>query len=192
MESMDTNELLLRGNEHFKVGEFQEALIEFGKFLKREPEDLDVITNLGYCLYYIGIYDEALICFQKAEHIRNIALTLVKMERYDESIPLFEKILKDTPKQYSIRFSYMSLLWYLRMFDRAIEVYEATPRLPPITSMLLGSVWRDYASKDFIKRRKIGELVVPQMVRLLYAGEKTSEYIYFYENGRGMIHPPDP
>lgn len=168
MEEQETKEQLLTlGNDCLDQGVYEEAASWYSQYLEIDPKDSGVMQDLGYCLYQLGRYDKALSWFIKTGHNRNIALTLVRMGRYEDSLQFFEAVLAENPSRYAFRFNYVSILWYLRRFDEALSVYKASPRLPPMTYMRLGSIYRTFASEDFQKRNKAEDLKLPKMVDIL-------------------------
>lgn len=49
-----------RGNELSLNGQFEEAVREYEKALELEPDNVDVLTNLGVALYNLGQLDQAI------------------------------------------------------------------------------------------------------------------------------------
>jgi Flp pilus assembly protein TadD len=56
----------VRGNELSQAGKFQEAADEYLKALALDPENVDVLTNLGVAYYNLGKLDEAVEQYTKA------------------------------------------------------------------------------------------------------------------------------
>jgi len=166
-EKETKTQILTLANDCFDQEAYEDAVLWYTSYLTRDPDDTGVMLDLGYCLFRLGRYEEALSWFVKIGHNRNIALTLVQMERYEDAIPYFQAVLDENPGLYAIRFNYMSLLWYLRRFDEAESVQKAAPRLPPMTYMGLGTIFRAHASEDFQKRNKSENLTPPKMVDII-------------------------
>jgi tetratricopeptide (TPR) repeat protein len=55
-----------RGNELSQNGQFEEAAAEYRLALDGDPENVDVLANLGVALYNLGQLDEAIELYQKA------------------------------------------------------------------------------------------------------------------------------
>lgn len=175
MEEETKEQLLTFGNGCLDQGVYEEAATCYSRYLEIDPDDSGVMQDLGYCLFQLGRYDEALSWFLKIGHNRNSALTLVRMGRYEDALPFFEADLAEHPGRYPVRFNYVSLLWYLRRFDEALLVYQAGPCLPPMTYMGLGTLYRSHASEDFQKRNKGADLKLPKMTDILsYRKERIS------------------
>ena len=61
-----SSEEFVRGNELSQAGKFQEAADEYLKALALDPENVDVLTNLGVAYYNLGKLDEAVEQYAKA------------------------------------------------------------------------------------------------------------------------------
>ncbi|MGD9146785.1 MAG: tetratricopeptide repeat protein [Anaerolineae bacterium] len=58
-----------RGNELSLSGEFEEAVAEYEQALEDEPENVDVLSNLGVAYYNLGQLDKAIEQYSKAIEI---------------------------------------------------------------------------------------------------------------------------
>jgi len=59
--STDSLEQITRmADEHFRQGRFDEALVYYGRILKRLPHEVSVYNNLGLTLHYVGRTGEAI------------------------------------------------------------------------------------------------------------------------------------
>ncbi|KAF5092038.1 Tetratricopeptide repeat protein [anaerobic digester metagenome] len=168
MEGQETKkQLLTLGNDCFDKGGYEDSASWYTQYLHLDPDNMGVKQDLGYCLYQLGRYEEALSWFLAIGHNRNSALTLVRIGKYEDALPFFEADLAEHPERYAIRFNYVSLLWYLRRFDEALSVYQAGPRLPPMTYMGLATTYRSCASEDFRNRNMGEDLTPPKMADIL-------------------------
>ncbi len=80
------NILLLRGNIHYKIGEYEKALYCYDRVIQLSPKIYIGYYNKGAALYMLGRYKEALKEFKKALCLRQdsdvkqaIELTLRKL-----------------------------------------------------------------------------------------------------------------
>ena len=110
MEEETKEQLLTFGNDCLDQGAYEEAASWYSRHLVIDLDNSGVMQDLGYCLFQLGRYDEALSWFQKIGHNRNSALTLVRMGRYEDALPFFEADLVEHPERYPVRFNYVSLL----------------------------------------------------------------------------------
>ncbi len=55
-----------QGNEFYEAMQFEEAAAEYEKALDLEPENVDVMSNLGVTYYRLGKLDEAIEVYDKA------------------------------------------------------------------------------------------------------------------------------
>ena len=154
------------GDERYDLRAYVDAIPWYEEYVKQVPDDQGVIHDLGYCYFQAERFDDALKCFEQVDHGRNIALTLVRLGRYEEAVVYYEPVLSHNPQRYPVRFNYVSVLWYLRRFDEAMSIYKAAPRLPPMTYMGLGTIYRAHASEDFQKRNKGPDLKPPTVGNL--------------------------
>jgi tetratricopeptide (TPR) repeat protein/TM2 domain-containing membrane protein YozV len=59
-----------KGNQHAKVGEYQEAIECYSKALEINPKYCDAWNNIGYCLTKLGKIDDAEFCKNKVIQIK--------------------------------------------------------------------------------------------------------------------------
>lgn len=58
-----------RGNELSLSGEFEEAVAEYEQALETEPQNVDILSNLGVAYYNLGQMDKAIEHYSKAIEI---------------------------------------------------------------------------------------------------------------------------
>lgn len=121
--------------ERFR-GKYEEAIIKYGIFLKKFPNDAESWFSLGYCNMMLQRYEEALVAFQKAlelQHVKdpntylNIASIYSMMNNYQQSIDNYLRAFDMNPRLLTVtninrEFGFT----YVRMgeIEKAREVFE--------------------------------------------------------------------
>ena len=91
-------ELLLKGDEAFRVGNYAESSIIYEKYLENSKESDDVWKKLGISYYNINKYENAYKCFviaieinpSDSDNYANIGLVLERYGRRREAIDYFQ------------------------------------------------------------------------------------------------------
>lgn len=86
----------------------EEALLCFEEARRIDPNDLGVLSLIGYTLDRLGRYREAIACFdivlEKHPSDLNITmnkgLSLLHLGKYDEAIAYFDRVLEDEPNNF--------------------------------------------------------------------------------------------
>jgi Flp pilus assembly protein TadD len=100
-----TFEAIRRGAAAYKSGNFDAARSAYELALARNPDDAEVLNNLGQ--------------------------TLVRLNRVTEAIPRFERAVVLSPNKASFHFNLAQGAGLLGQWDRAIAEYRAAVRLSP-------------------------------------------------------------
>lgn len=92
-----------RGNELSQNGQFEEAAAEYRLALDADPENVDVLANLGVALYNLGQLDEAIELYQKATELApedadlrsNLAAAYVQKHQLDGEQDWLDQALEE-------------------------------------------------------------------------------------------------
>lgn len=128
---------LLRGEELFQSGDVEGAKMIFNRLLQKNPEDVNLINNLGVIFYQEGEVDQAITYWNRAlalnpahlDTLVNLGHCLMVKKAYKEAIPIFEKALELKPDDLSLLNSLGNCLIQTGEFLRAQEVYNRSYRL---------------------------------------------------------------
>ena len=102
-EAKPAEDYLRRGNELSFSGEFEQAVDEYEQALKLEPENVDLLSNLGVAYYNLGQLDKAIDQYSKAIEIApgdadirsNLAAAFVQQYQTSGSLDHLEKALEE-------------------------------------------------------------------------------------------------
>ena len=93
------------GNEHWKQGEYQEAIDDYTSAIKINPDDADAYVNRGAAYHNLGKHQEAIDDFNTAIKINpnyakayyNRGMVCKKLGRYQEAIADYTTAIKINP-----------------------------------------------------------------------------------------------
>jgi tetratricopeptide (TPR) repeat protein len=96
-----------------------ESILAENRFYEYTDAAIPIAWHEGVAWFQLGQFDKARIAFDRAYHlnpwsfqvINNYASTLVKLNRYQESLPLFEKALSINPRYDEGKFN-LSFVYY--------------------------------------------------------------------------------
>ena len=93
------------GNEFFKKGDLEAALIRYEEALARNPNDVEVLNNMGQ--------------------------TLVRLDRPEEAGAFFQGAIRINPERWAFRFNYGNALARTEQWREAVEQFREAARLFP-------------------------------------------------------------
>jgi protein O-GlcNAc transferase len=116
--------------QSLSANEPEKAIRLFRTAIKLNPQNAQLMCNLGYALLKQGEYDEALSWFdfalaaQPGWHIANYnrGLALYHLQRFDESKAAFEAGAQAQPDNAQVKVNLAALYMVTYQFERAIEV----------------------------------------------------------------------
>jgi tetratricopeptide (TPR) repeat protein len=91
----------VRGNAHFREGDYKGAIAEYDEGLKTKPNDAATLILKGNAQYELGALDDAYASYQKAfasdptaaDAVRGMALIATKKNDLDDAAKQFETLL---------------------------------------------------------------------------------------------------
>lgn len=91
----------VRGNAHFREGDYKGAIAEYDEGLKTKPNDAATLILKGNAQYELGLLDDAYASYRKAwqsdntaaDAVRGMALIATKMNDLDDAAKQFETLL---------------------------------------------------------------------------------------------------
>jgi tetratricopeptide (TPR) repeat protein len=107
------------GRAHAAAGQSTEAEAAYRKSLQIEPNNADVINNLGVLLYNGGNYEGALDCFKKQASLQpdnvdaqlNVAAAHVKLNQITAAIDIWRGVVRTNPDRMDVRLDLADGLW---------------------------------------------------------------------------------
>jgi len=134
----DNNEFYkIKGNQHYIKENYQQSLINYKKYLKKNSQDFEVLFNVGriYSLikkYEIGLnyYEKCLSLLPKNKNILiNISSIYIKIKDYDKAIESINKI-DQNEKNDAIIYYNLALCYEKKLnFEDAINYYKISLNL---------------------------------------------------------------
>lgn len=168
-----TYEPLLAGMEHYRAGQYEQALVAFQKAADLLPQDPDVPFFLGLTLLQLNRPDQAIVTFRRAVELDpthldarfQLGLALVQQQTYPEAIPQLEAVAKEEPDREDLGY-FLGLAYYqtgqyqkslatmerARTKDKTIEgltlYYTALARQQLGQTKEAASIYRQVISRD--------------------------------------------
>ena len=127
------------GNEFFEAMQFAEAAEEYEKALELEPDNVDVMSNLGVTYYRLGELDKAVEIYTKAIAVApedadirsNLAAAYVQKQepggttdQLDMALEQYQKAIELAPDLAEAHFGAGAVYALLGRIDEAIQSFE--------------------------------------------------------------------
>ena len=114
--AQSSKSLINEGVDLYKEGKYPEAEVNFKKGVEKESDTFEGHFNLGDTFYKQGRYDEALQSFQnaykmtedeyrKSKALHNIGNSLLKKQKFKESIGAYSESLKLDPDDLETKYN---------------------------------------------------------------------------------------
>lgn len=128
-----------RGNELSLSGDFEEAIVEYEQALEIEPENVDLMSNLGVAYYNLGQLDKAIEQYSQALEIApndpdihsNLAAAYVQeyqlsgaLERLESALEEYQKAVELNPTLAQAFFGLGVVYALLGRNEDAIQAFE--------------------------------------------------------------------
>ena len=128
-----------RGNELSLSGDFEEAIAEYEQALEIEPENIDLMSNLGVAYYNLGQLDKAIEQYSRAIEIApndpdihsNLAAAYVQkyqvsgaLEQLERALEEYQKAVELNPTLAQAFFGLGVVYALLGRNDDAIQAFE--------------------------------------------------------------------
>ena len=142
------------GNQHFKVKNYQEAILSYKKGIEINSFNSKGYLGLGNCFYLLNKPDEALINFKKCLEITpdnyeanfRIGYIYLSLEKYNDALRVFNIASKLNPVSFEVYQNKASIYFKLGEYEKSIEHYkksiDVNPNLPD-TYYNLGIIYYD-------------------------------------------------
>lgn len=138
----------LLGTALLRQNRFDEAVDQFRKALKLQPNSADAHSNLAVALQRHGRRDEAIELYRTALQVRphypqahfNYATALEEAGRLGEAMEHYSRTLEARPNFTDARFNLGSVLLRLERYDEAIAQFRQVLRLEPNSSDALNNL----------------------------------------------------
>ncbi|HSJ54516.1 MAG TPA: tetratricopeptide repeat protein [Anaerolineae bacterium] len=120
------------GNQHARVGEFEEAISAYQAALELEPDHVSAMTNLGVAYYNNGQLDEAVSEYLKALAVSpddeaihsNLAAAYVQQGKLEEALASYTRALEIEPTLSQAYFGLGVVYMQMEQTEDAIQAFE--------------------------------------------------------------------
>ena len=120
-------------------GDLERSLAAYLRLYEREPDNIELMLNLGRTYRHLGRYEDALKILEKAKDIGgdtdevlyNLAKTYKRMREYDKAADYFSRAIEVKP-DHAHAYDRLGNLYVLTgETDKAIEIYKKGLRVDP-------------------------------------------------------------
>jgi tetratricopeptide (TPR) repeat protein len=142
-----TFQTLEEGNNFFKEGKYDTALLMFQEFLAKNPGAYQVLLNIGDCYREKGEYDKALESYNKlvtqagtdtamgktmgAKGLAAIGLCYLKQNDMTQAQDYFKKSIEMAPQDEILPFNVAEIYFSNAQIDDAIKYFEMATQIKP-------------------------------------------------------------
>lgn len=148
----------------YELKHYPEAIVLYEECLKRQPDNWDVINNLGNCRFRTGDYVAAEVLYRRIidvgradKHVyRNLGVTLARMERIDDAVFALESYAEMEPDDIESAGFLGDLHYGRRDYSRAIDEYEKVLEMQPQRPDTLTRLGDCYLNRGAIAAALVG------------------------------------
>jgi CHAT domain-containing protein/Flp pilus assembly protein TadD len=127
------------GNQQRLSGDFEGAVVSYGKSLESNPDHLQALCNRGIVLFECNRYEEAIASFDKALEIKsdshevcyNRGSALFNLNRHEEAIASFDKALEIKPDDQEVWDYRGRALGHLNCHEEAVISFDKALEMKP-------------------------------------------------------------
>lgn len=146
----NTKYLLRLGQVEFESGRLEESALCFEKLARLDPQNPSIWLTLGYIRFQLGHYAEAVLPLSEASMLDPLSVdgtlylaeSLRKLERFEESLPLYQKLLEVGFDRPQAVYGYGLALLALGHFEQGWEAFEFRRLTQPGT-------WQQHVLEDW-------------------------------------------
>jgi tetratricopeptide (TPR) repeat protein len=142
-----TFQTLEEGNNFYKEGKYDTALLMFEEFLAKNPGAYQVLLNIGDCYREKGEYDKAMEAYNKlvaqaapdqtmgrnmgAKGLAAIGLCYLKQDKLAEAQDYFKKSIDMAPQDEALPYNVAEICFSNGQIDDAIKYFELAIQIKP-------------------------------------------------------------
>lgn len=142
-----TFQTLEEGNNFFKEGKYDTALLMYQEFLAKNPGAYQVLLNIGDCYREKGEYDKAVESYNKlieqagtdsamgksmgAKGLAAIGLCYLKQDKMTEAQDYFKKSIEMAPQDENLPYNVAEIYFSNSQIDDAIRYFEMAIQIKP-------------------------------------------------------------
>lgn len=131
-----------KGNNYYDNGKFREAISQYKRALNIEPDDIDVLINIGLGYRHIEEYEKAIEYYDKVLDIEpenkvainNKGYSYECLKETEKAIELYKKSLEIDPS-YDIPLVNLSNIYFdEKQYEKVIEIFDRALDIDPLNS----------------------------------------------------------
>ncbi len=142
-----TFQTLEEGNNFFKEGKYDTALLMYEEFLAKNPGAYQVLLNIGDCYREKGEFDKAVESYNKlveqsgtdsamgknmgAKGLAAIGLCYLKQDKMTEAQDYFKKSIEMAPQDENLPYNVAEIYFSNSQIDDAIKYFEMAIQIKP-------------------------------------------------------------
>lgn len=142
-----TFQTLEEGNNFFKEGKYDTALLMYQEFLGKNPGAYQVLLNIGDCYREKGEYDKAVESYNKlieqagtdsamgknmgAKGLAAIGLCYLKQDKMTEAQDYFKRSIEMAPQDENLPYNVAEIYFSNSQIDDAIKYFEMAIQIKP-------------------------------------------------------------
>lgn len=134
------------GNILFDINKTEEAIKYYSKFIALNPDDLDILYNLGILYYKIKDFNKAINCFEKVLSLNindieacnnlvnvlfDLGTLLVNKKNLSEAILCYKKAVELQPDNAEAHYNLASAFREKELYTEAIKYYKKALEIKP-------------------------------------------------------------
>jgi len=147
VEDEKTLEILERGNQLYKDGKYDEAIVAFQEFRSLNPKAYQVDLNIADCLREKGEYDKAIETYNSvitvasadlvvgreivAKAQAGIGNTYLKQNKIQEAQEFFQKSVENSPKDEILAYNVGEIYFSNGNMDEALKYFGIAAQITP-------------------------------------------------------------
>ena len=136
---------LLRGNAHYRAGQYEQALAAYDRALKLRADDPEILASRGLTFGQLARYEDALGDLKRSLELRpdhattiyNRGLTFDYLNRHEDALADYNRALEIRPDDAATLMNRGSALTGLERYDNALADYDRSLELRPDHTMTL-------------------------------------------------------
>ncbi len=191
-ENGEMQELFRKAKALRKNSRYEEAILCYDKILETNPTDVNTLSALASCYFYLNRWEAAYRCYVKihglepenASPLLNMAQTLLMVDRLHEALDCFDKVAALQPNDSDIWNSRGILLVEIGRIKEGLESFKQAILLLPEIDSHNSSYLADEHHQNALECLEKFVRMPSRSKRLLKAAEEAKKHI---ENRRTLM-----
>ena len=134
--------------EYHKIKKIYLAKELYSEVIKKDPNHINALNNLGIIFYSLKKFDDAIKVFQKAITVNfnfisahnNLGLVYSELRNFQKAIASYEKAIKINPNYFDAQYNVGLAYYKSKEYLKSINSYEKAIRINPNSFEVLNSI----------------------------------------------------